>query len=251
MKNKKLIILLSVIIVLIWSSIFYLYQSWRKLSDDFSEEVKIQLNSIPLIQDHIGEINSIEIDLSETGLLDNPDTFVFQIEGNKSNGVTYINLKTDTEIGQKIISGTLYLPSGESFKLLNNPNVPYKILKSNTDQKSTQNAELPLNEIKRRVFQAASNGNAKYVKILLSKGVKPDVKKGDTGATLLHVASLRGHIDVVELLVLEGANINSTNNKGQTPLSFAISRNHHQIVEFLVNNGAKTTDELMNSDVLK
>ena len=66
MKNKKLIILLSVIIVLIWSSIFYLYQSWRKLSDDFSEEVKIQLNSIPLIQDHIGEINSIEIDLSET-----------------------------------------------------------------------------------------------------------------------------------------------------------------------------------------
>ena len=71
MKNKKLIILLSVIIVLIWSSIFYLYQSWRKLSDDFSEEVKIQLNSIPLIQDHIGEINSIEIDLSETGLLDN------------------------------------------------------------------------------------------------------------------------------------------------------------------------------------
>ena len=51
-------------------------------------------------------------------------------------------------------------------------------------------------------------------------------------------------------LVLEGANINS-NNKGQTPLSFAISRNHHQIVEFLVNNGAKTTDELMNSDVLK
>ena len=48
----------------------------------------------------------------------------------------------------KIISGTLYLPSGESFKLLNNPNVPYKILKSNTVQKSTQNAELPLNEIK-------------------------------------------------------------------------------------------------------
>ena len=56
---------------------------------------------------------------------------------------------------------------------------------------------------------------------------------------------------MVELLVLEGANINLTNNKGQTPLSFAISRNHHQIVEFLVNNGAKTTDELMNSDVLK
>jgi len=57
--------------------------------------------------------------------------------------------------------------------------------------------------------------------------------------TSLHFASSRGHIEVVKVLLQNNANINSLNDKHQTPLQVAKNVGNILIVEYLLKNGAK------------
>jgi len=261
--KKTYIVLLLVISIIVIGSVLFFWLGWNTYSD----EIKASLNSNPIIEKHIGNVNEIAIDLAATGNETNDDVFVFTVEGSKNTGL----LKVEIEPGSLsyILSGTIELPSGEIYDLIpqTNATLDEKIaygtpLLANGDSsesftnKSEQKRssldpenqkKMGMEEIKERIFQAASNGNAKNVNLLLMKGANVNTKKSKTGATLLHTASLRGHIDVVELLISKGANVNSTNNKGQTPLSYAISRNHLEIVDLLKKNGGQATEELKES----
>lgn len=71
------------------------------------------------------------------------------------------------------------------------------------------------------------------MRILLSKLPRSWIvdEKKDDGYTALHLASLNNHIEVAELLVLQGkANKDLQNVNLQTPLHLAVERQHIQIV---------------------
>ena len=56
----------------------------------------------------------------------------------------------------------------------------------------------------------------------------------DDGATPLFVAALKGHLEVVRLLVESGANKDQgTTDKGATPLYIAAEKGHLEVVRFL------------------
>ena len=71
-----------------------------------------------------------------------------------------------------------------------------------------------------------------------------DVKDYDNGMTPLIYASLRGHENIVKLLLQSGANINIKDNTGSTALMHAASSNafrHINVAELLLKNGADIT----------
>jgi ankyrin repeat protein len=66
-----------------------------------------------------------------------------------------------------------------------------------------------------------------------------DAKDGNTA---LHYASENGHFEVVRLLTEKGANINLTNECGETPSHLAIAYGHSlQVLQFLAEKGADLT----------
>ena len=58
------------------------------------------------------------------------------------------------------------------------------------------------------------------------------------GQTALHKAARNGRLDVVELLLLQGASIEATDFCNSTPLSIAAGKGHTSIVEPLLSKGA-------------
>lgn len=58
------------------------------------------------------------------------------------------------------------------------------------------------------------------------------------GAPPLWCAAAAGHDQIVQFLVYEGANVNSTTQTNSTPLRAACFDGHFNIVQFLVKNGA-------------
>ena len=53
------------------------------------------------------------------------------------------------------------------------------------------------------------------------------------GATALHWAALRGHENVADLLIAQGADLKATNSAGETPLQVAERAGHLKVVGLL------------------
>ena len=85
---------------------------------------------------------------------------------------------------------------------------------------------------------AASVGNIQAVKQHLAAGADVNVKADKFGITPLHLAVDGGHRETVELLIVNGADVNAKDNKGRTPLHFAVIFGHKEITELLIVNGA-------------
>ena len=62
--------------------------------------------------------------------------------------------------------------------------------------------------------------------------------------TPLHWVAFGGKNEIVELLILNGADVNAMNNDGDTPLDFAIKFKNTETTELLHKHGAKTVEEL-------
>ena len=68
--------------------------------------------------------------------------------------------------------------------------------------------------------------------------------------TPLHYAAQAGHLDIVELLLAKGAEVNVTIQveggvfNGKTPMDRAHSFNHTKIADLLRKHGVKTGEEL-------
>ena len=83
------------------------------------------------------------------------------------------------------------------------------------------------------------------------KGVKDLIKanrgivniENDASETPLYMASYLGHLDIVELLVENGARINHKDTRGGwTALTLASSQGHNHIVEYLIIEGANLNE---------
>lgn len=71
--------------------------------------------------------------------------------------------------------------------------------------------------------------------------------KDDNGLTDLHQASTGGNRNIVEMILLSGADPNSNNNNGNTPLHFAMIKDNQSIVETFLQNDADSFIESINS----
>ena len=92
------------------------------------------------------------------------------------------------------------------------------------------------------MLAAAHEGHENEVDLLLNKGVDVNSKDPKTGGTALHIASRTGRgkfsIDLVELLIAKGADLNAKNVDLMTPLHTAARYGNKDMVRILVDNSA-------------
>jgi cytohesin len=86
-------------------------------------------------------------------------------------------------------------------------------------------------------------GNIEAVKQHLAAGTDVNAKN-KSGTTPLHLASLRGHKEVAELLIAKGADVNAKTKSGNTPLDKTINFNRTEIADLLRKHGGKRGEEL-------
>ena len=86
------------------------------------------------------------------------------------------------------------------------------------------------------IWEAAKKGNIEAVKQHLAAGTV--VNAIDDDWTPLKYAAHEGHKEVVELLIAEGAGVNTKTDDGWTPLILAAIKGHKEIVDLLIANGA-------------
>ena len=87
-------------------------------------------------------------------------------------------------------------------------------------------------------------GSVVAVKSDISSGRDVNAKMEDDGSTPLHFAATKGYLQVMKILIDNGANVNAKNKNGLTPLHYAVdvnyssSRNCEKVVKLLMDNGA-------------
>jgi hypothetical protein len=81
---------------------------------------------------------------------------------------------------------------------------------------------------------SAGDMPAQIVRLLLDAGADINAASPLTGTTALAHASMKGHQDVVRLLLEQGAVVDAPTNSGATPLIFAASEGHIDCVRLLL-----------------
>jgi len=86
---------------------------------------------------------------------------------------------------------------------------------------------------------AAQEGHNQVIELLIDNGADVNSKDGDEG-TPLHMAAANGHKGIAELLIVKGADVNAKIVDGGTPLDYAEA----EIADLLRKHGGKTGEEL-------
>jgi ankyrin repeat protein len=92
------------------------------------------------------------------------------------------------------------------------------------------------------VFEAIERGDIAIIRDLIAKGW--DVKQ-DNSRIPLHLAAERGHLEIVNLLLEKGADINAPDKNGLTPLCVAALNRNSEIVNLLLKKGAQVSDKAL------
>jgi len=85
------------------------------------------------------------------------------------------------------------------------------------------------------IHQAAKDGNIKAVKQHIATGTDVDVKDDNWGGTPLYFAACKGHKEIAEMLIENGADINAKTKYGLTPMHGATTK---EVAELLIAKGA-------------
>ena len=86
---------------------------------------------------------------------------------------------------------------------------------------------------------ASIHGYDDIVEIMLSHDADPDVRSGIAEQTPLQLASLHGSVEAATHLLEAGANPNGQNDEGDTPIQVAALSGHEGLVQLLLSYGAE------------
>ena len=92
--------------------------------------------------------------------------------------------------------------------------------------------------VKSPLYRALEDEHLEVAQLLLKYGADINSQDG-SGRTMLHLASRRAKPKLARLLLEHGANIHARDSQGKTPLQVAIDAEHQDIVELLLQHGAK------------
>ncbi|XP_047134879.1 histone-lysine N-methyltransferase EHMT2 isoform X1 [Hydra vulgaris] len=110
--------------------------------------------------------------------------------------------------------------------------------------------EKPKRVSKRAFYQCVKHGNnLPKVLAFLNAGLNPTERiKGVDGLTALHVAAMKGHLEILLLLIFKVGrkNVDCADKRNKTPLFYAIEKKHLKTAQFLVKVGADV--HLANAD---
>ncbi len=125
------------------------------------------------------------------------------------------------------------------------PMVKFLINQGADVTRTTSNHENALSIALLKGYKDVSEALLATGKVMLpSTGVDPSLLKTTATRTPLILAVWRGEKDIVDLLILQGADVNATDTEGQTPLSRAAWRGNLDIVARLLKAGARVNDGL-------
>ncbi|KAJ8878078.1 hypothetical protein PR048_022542 [Dryococelus australis] len=113
--------------------------------------------------------------------------------------------------------------------LLNNNSVAYRQLKTIGDGEPLVTSQM------------SACGYTQLISLLLCAGLDVNRQTNLTGDHWLFGTSLTGLVNIVNLLVSQGADVNMRDYTGYTPLMVAAQRGHLDVVKALVEAGANTT----------
>ena len=109
-----------------------------------------------------------------------------------------------------------------------------------------EDCKLPINEKdiygQNPIYYCAREGHLNLCQLLVEKGSNVNLED-KFGQTCIYYAIRQGHYNIVEFLIKNGANINKIDKKRQTPISFASKMNQESIVELLMQNGVNLPDK--------
>ena len=92
------------------------------------------------------------------------------------------------------------------------------------------------------LHKAAREGDADRVRELLDAGADVNVRNANKGRlqyTPLHWAARNGHLEIAEILISRGADLDAEDPDYSTPLYLAAEQGHPKVVEFLISKGAE------------
>jgi len=92
----------------------------------------------------------------------------------------------------------------------------------------------PSSEWKRSAYNAVRHGDEKTLKAMLDEAPQYMDCRGAHGVTMLHVAARFGHVQIVEMLLLRGADVCAKDDKGKTPYDKAQAAAFEVIAAMLV-----------------
>ena len=84
-------------------------------------------------------------------------------------------------------------------------------------------------------FEMCSEGKIEELRKALARGTNPNKKLDTDGSTALHAAAVRGHLEVVALLLQQPqVDVNVATNNGSTALHLSAFRGHLEVVALLL-----------------
>ena len=90
------------------------------------------------------------------------------------------------------------------------------------------------------IWAAASwRNDIATIRAHIAAGTNIDTVDDWTGKTALHHAAEYGHLEITELLLSNGANVNRRDDDKATPLHFAAMGGFEEVVVLLLSNGAE------------
>lgn len=90
------------------------------------------------------------------------------------------------------------------------------------------------------LHDASTYGKYDIVQYFIQCGIDVNINGGVSECSAMTKASFKGYLDIVELLYLNGANLDVSNFE-RNPLFAAIYNGHYNVVKYLVENGIDIT----------
>ena len=88
------------------------------------------------------------------------------------------------------------------------------------------------------IWTATATGNYKAVKQHLATGTSANLNSSQTGGSLLGFAVAKGELEIVQLLISSGTDVEITDGGGGTSLHTAVFMGNSDIADFLIKQGA-------------